>query len=133
MTQAEINDGTGTTGRRMTPKLLRDNFYTEDEIDAMIAGIGSIPVDTTQPSGGMLPNVFYNLGTLSGSITFTIAAPEDADIVNHYYWTFDTGSTAPTIIWPSGISWYGGSAPTISASKHYEVSIIDNIAICMEV
>lgn len=36
MTQAEIDAGTGTTGRRITPKMLRDNFYTEDEVDALL-------------------------------------------------------------------------------------------------
>lgn len=36
MTQAEITAGTGTTGRRITPKMLRDNFYTEDEVDTLL-------------------------------------------------------------------------------------------------
>lgn len=39
MTQAEITAGTGTTGRKITPKMLRDNFYTEDEIDNLIEAI----------------------------------------------------------------------------------------------
>ena len=88
---------------------------------------------SSQPAGGFAPNVLYNLGTLSSNTTFSLATPSDANIVNHYYWTFETGSTAPTITWPSGLTWYGGSAPTISASKHYEISIVNNIAISMEV
>ena len=36
MNQAEINAGTGTTGRTITPKMLRSNFYTETEINEMI-------------------------------------------------------------------------------------------------
>ena len=36
MTQAEIDAGTGTTGRKITPKMLRDNFYTEDEVDGLL-------------------------------------------------------------------------------------------------
>lgn len=36
MTQAEIDAGTGTTGRKITPKMLRDNFYTEDEVDTLL-------------------------------------------------------------------------------------------------
>lgn len=91
-------------------------------------------VVTSQPAGGMAPNIVYELGTLSGNTTFTLASPADADIANHYFWTFTTPSTAPTITWPAGItSWYGGSAPTISASKHYEVSVLDGVGICMEV
>lgn len=36
MTQAEIDAGTGTTGRKITPKMLRGNFYTEDEVDDLL-------------------------------------------------------------------------------------------------
>lgn len=90
-------------------------------------------VASSQPSGGFVPNVMYNLGTLSGNTTFALATPVDANIVNHYYWAFDTGSTAPTITWPSSLSWFGGSAPTINASKHYEISVLNGIAVAMEV
>lgn len=81
----------------------------------------------------MLPNVLYKLGTLTGTVTFSLATPSDANIANHYFWTFETGSAAPTITWPAVItSWFGGSAPTINASKHYEVSLLDGVAIAME-
>lgn len=89
---------------------------------------------TSQPSGGMLPNVWYDLGTISSNTTFSVASPSDSNITNHYFWTFDTGSSAPTITWPNAItSWYGGSAPTINANKHYEVSLLNGVAVCMEV
>ena len=132
MTQDEIDAGTGTTGRRITPKLLRDNFYTESEVDALIAGIGDTPVATTQPSGGMLPNVVYDLGTLTGTVTFSLASPTDNTIANPYHWTFETGGTAPTITWPSGLTWAGGSAPTINASKHYEIMVRNDYATSLE-
>lgn len=90
-------------------------------------------IATTQPAGGFLPNIVYDLGTLSGNITFALATPADANVVNHYYWTFDTGSTAPTITWPTGLTWMGGSAPTINASKHYEISVLNGIGVAMEV
>ena len=88
---------------------------------------------SSQPAGGFLPNVFYNLGTLTGSVTFALATPADATIVNHYYWTFETSSTAPTITWPNGITWLGGSAPTINSNKHYEISVLNGIGTFMEV
>ena len=91
-------------------------------------------VVSSQPAGGFAPNVLYDLGTITGTVTFTMASPTDATIINHYYWTFETSSTAPTITWPAGItSWYGGSAPTISASKHYEISVLDGVGCIMEV
>jgi hypothetical protein len=45
---------------------------------------------------------------------------------------FSTGSTAPTITWPSGITWFGGSAPTINENKTYQISIQNNLAVCGE-
>jgi len=88
--------------------------------------------ETSNPSGGFLPDVVYSLGTLTGTITFALATAVTGNI-NHYFWTFDTGGSAPTVTWPAGISWVGGTAPLIAASKHYEVSILDGIAAIMEV
>lgn len=61
-------------------------------------------VENVQPSGGFLPDVFYELGTLTGSVTFSLASAVSGQ-VNHYFWTFTAGSTAPTITWPNGITW----------------------------
>ena len=83
------------------------------------------------PVGGFEPDVVYSLGTLSGTITFALAAAVTGN-VNHYFWMFDTGTTAPTITWPSGITWAGGGTPSILASKHYEVSILGGVAVILE-
>jgi len=89
-------------------------------------------VGTEQPSGGFLPDKAYNLGTLTGTVTFALAAAVTGRL-NHYFWMFDTGSTAPTVTWPSGLTWADGSAPTVVASKHYEISILGGIAYYSEV
>jgi len=88
---------------------------------------------SAQPAGGFLPNVLYVLGTVTGSVTFALATPPDAGVTNHYYWTFDTGASAPTVTWPASITGWQGGAPTIYANKHYEVSVLNNIATIMEV
>lgn len=89
--------------------------------------------ETSNPSGGFLPDVVYSLGTLTGAVTFALAAAVTGN-VNHYFWMFDTGGTAPTITWPStGITWAAGSAPTVAASKHYEISVLNGIAYYSEV
>lgn len=88
--------------------------------------------ETSNPSGGFLPDVVYSLGTLTGTVTFALAAAVTGN-VNHYFWMFDTGSTAPTITWPAGLTWAAGSAPTVAASKHYEVSVLNGIAYYSEV
>ncbi len=88
--------------------------------------------ESAQPSGGFLPDVAYNLGEISGAVTFALAAAVTGQL-NHYFWMFSTGSTAPTITWPNGITWAAGAAPTVGASKHYEVSILGGIAYYSEV
>lgn len=91
-------------------------------------------VQTSMPQGGFAPNKLYNLGTLTGSVTFTLAAPRSQTVVNHYYWTFDTGATVPSITWPSEIvGWNGGDEPTIAANKHYEISVLGGYSAYMEV
>ena len=90
--------------------------------------------DASTPPASMAPNTVYKYGTLSGNTTFPpLATPTEPDIANVYCWTFTTPSTAPTITWPVAITaWAGGSAPTINASKNYEVSVLDGIATIIE-
>ena len=90
--------------------------------------------DASTPPASMAPNTVYQYGTLSGNTTFPpLAIPTEPDIANVYCWTFTTPATAPTITWPVAItSWAGGSAPTINASKSYEVSVMDGFATIIE-
>lgn len=88
---------------------------------------------TSYPSEGFVANKPYFLGTITGSKTWALASPEDNYIMNHYFWTFETGATAPTITWPSGLTWPGGSPPAILPNKHYEISVLNNVVAWMEV
>lgn len=90
--------------------------------------------DASTPPASMAPNNVYKYGTLSGNTTFPpLATPTETDIANVYCWTFATPATAPTITWPVAITdWAGGSAPTINASKSYEVSVMDGFATIIE-
>lgn len=46
---------------------------------------------------------------------------------------FHTPSTPPTITWPGDIvEWAGGTPPTISGNKRYELSILKGVAIIIE-
>ena len=90
-------------------------------------------VGSSQPAGGMLPNVFYDLGTLSGDTTFAFATASDNTIENEWMFEFTTPSTAPTITWPNAITgWAGGTAPTINASKTYQVSVLNGLGVIVE-
>lgn len=99
-------------------------------------------VYTSLPSNRVLPNRLNRLGTITGSKTWYLADAAfmqsggyvyDSNTANHYFWTFETGATPPTITWPSGLIWPGGLPPAILPNKHYEISVLDNIVAWMEV
>ena len=76
------------------------------------------------------PNVLTKLGTLASSVTLSLdASKEESGVTNIYDIIFTTPTNAPSITWPEGITWIGGSAPTIAGEKTYEVSIMNNLAI----
>ena len=76
------------------------------------------------------PNVLTKLGTLASSVTLSLdTSKEESGVTNIYDIIFTTPTNAPSITWPEGISWIGGSAPTIAGGKTYEVSIMNNLAI----
>ena len=81
-------------------------------------------------SYSIAPNRLTRLGTLASNVTLSLnTASEEAGVVNVYDIIFTTPATnAPSITWPEGITWVGGSAPAIAGGKTYEVSIMDNLA-----
>ena len=88
----------------------------------------------TQPST-YDPNTVYDLGTLTGTVTINPFTPTAAGDTEAKIWCliFETSTTAPTITWPAAITgWSGGSAPTINASKSYEVTVMDGIGVLIE-
>jgi hypothetical protein len=91
-------------------------------------------VDASTIPASMDADKVYQYGTLSGDTTFpALNTPTDLTVAHVYCWTFTTPATAPTITWPVAItSWAGGSAPTINASKSYEVSVMDGLATIIE-
>ena len=118
-------DGTATITLSNGDTITLDLNHNHEGYYSKVLG-GAMPV------GGFLPDVVYSLGTLSGAITFSLASPVTGN-VNHYFWIFDTGVSAPTVTWPAGLTWADGSAPTVSASKHYEISILGGVAMYLEV
>ena len=87
---------------------------------------------TTQPAGGFLPNVPYELGTISATTSFSLASATDTDIDNWWFWAFAIGSTVPTISMPTGLTWADGDEPTIAANKYYEIYVRNGKATYLE-
>ena len=73
------------------------------------------------------PNTFYEFGEVT-SLTITFAA-EESGIENEYKFEFISGTTPTTLSLPDSVKWSGGNAPTIEASKTYQISIVNNFAL----
>ena len=143
----------GTSGQYYWDSLGNDLYYAEDarnkaqqvsletRLTNLYPTVPAVynfvrPAVQMQLAGGLKPNVLYRLGTLTGEATIAFATPEDNAIENEYKLTFDTSATAPDITWPNNITWTGNclanGAPSLSASKHYEVSVEDGYGIIVE-
>lgn len=135
LSKAEIEGGLGYTPENSGNKVTSLSTESTDTqypsaktvYDAIQNAGGDTQVETTIPAGGMLPNVVYELGTVTNDFEVTLAAGQQGKL-NHYFFTFETGSTPPTITWPS-LSWEDGEEPTLEANKHYSFSILDGAAL----
>lgn len=123
---------------RITGKLIpKDNrnvtmyadFFPDQEINGRGGGI--TPVDPSNPPQSMAPDTIYNWGTLENDTTFP-ALEDSTTAGNVYCWFFWTGSTVPNITVPTGLTWVGGSEPTWQANKYYEITVMNNVATCLE-
>lgn len=73
------------------------------------------------------PNILYKFGECA-RLTITLAAG-GAGLENEYKFEFVSGSTPTTLSLPDSVKWSGGNAPTIEASKTYQISIVNNLAL----
>ena len=118
----------------LNPNAIPDGSITQEKIDAsVLAAKQDKTTIVTETEGNasysIAPNKLTRLGTLASSVTLSLdTASEEAGVANVYDIIFSTPADAPSITWPEGISWIGGSAPAIAGGKTYEVSIMDNLA-----
>lgn len=73
------------------------------------------------------PNILYKFGECA-SLTITLAAGS-AGLENEYKFEFVSGTTPATLSLPDSIKWKDGKEPTMEASKTYQVSIVNNLAV----
>ena len=133
-TGAEVEALLDKVGNTYTKTESDELFATKSEVDAAIGGKQDKITIFTETAGlssySINPNILTKLGTLAPNVTLSLnTASEEAGVVNVYDIIFTTPATnAPSITWPEGITWVGGSAPAIVGGKTYEVSIMDNLA-----
>lgn len=86
---------------------------------------------TSVASGGTiyLKGNYFNKLTAAAPDKFTIKFQNPGRGEPEYVLDFTTGTTAPTITMPSGVTWLNGAVPTLEASTHYQLSVLNKCAI----
>lgn len=79
-----------------------------------------VETPTSETTLAMDANKVYDI-TIGESLTLTLNAPTDLTVTNEYQGSFDTGSTAPTVTFPSNVIW--ADTPSVEANTHYEFNI----------
>lgn len=133
-TGAQVEALLDKVGNTYTKTESDELFATKTEVDASFEEKQDKITIFTETAGlssySINPNMLTKLGTLASNVTLSLnTASEEAGVVNVYDIIFKTPATnAPSITWPEGITWVGGSAPAIAGGKTYEVSIMDGLA-----
>ncbi len=83
-------------------------------------------IETTTTGTSILePNKMYDYGVVD---TLTVVFDEgEANKVNEYKFSFISGETATVLTLPSSVKWV--NELTVEASKRYEISVVDNVAL----
>lgn len=98
-----------------------DNLSNQIDIDST--------GDVTQE---LLPNVLYNFtDTDITSLTINFASAIN-NKVNEYMFQFIAGAGFTGLTLPEGVVWLGGTEPSFTEGKTYQVSVLNNLAIIGE-
>ena len=85
--------------------------------------VARIEKGTTDITVELEPNKLYIFPEM-GSLTYTLAVPNDSAVANEYHFVFKSGATATRVVHPAGVN-IGSFA--VDANKIYEVSILERL------
>jgi hypothetical protein len=66
------------------------------------------------------------------SFIFRLGSITNTNIINEYFIEFTTSSSGTTVTLPATVKWVGGVAPTFEAGYTYQISIVDNLGVCVK-
>lgn len=106
-------------------KINGQSIYGEGDL---IVGVKPI-VEFSSSNITMDPNKYYKTTNTLSSITISLNAPSDTSIANEYLIEFP-GSNSMAVSFPSSIKWLNGESPIFESGYTYQISIVNNCAIC---
>ena len=117
---------TGNPGPKGDP--FRYSDFTPEQLASLKGPKGDTGWPSYQPVPGATPTVQLAWGTVHQltdtptSLTVAMpAAPASSEV--ECVLKFTTGSTAPTVTWPSGLLWANGTPPVVRANATYEFAV----------
>lgn len=116
----ELVDGVNTNANNI-PDVGQLATKTELSSKANKVSVENVSENTKE----LQPNKYYIFGEME-TLTLTLAAGEENKL-SEYMFEFTSGTTPTTLTLPESVKWMGNN--TIEASKTYQVSIVNNIAV----
>lgn len=107
-----------------TSENISAEVYTKEECNNLFKSKISTE-NVSENTKELQPNRYYIFGEMA-ELTITLAEGEEGKL-NEYMFEFTSGTAPTTLTLPESVKWMGEH--TIEASKTYQVSIVNNIAV----
>ena len=78
------------------------------------------------------PNVYYRQSKSGTQLTIYLGSEVNTNILNEYLIEFSTAINGTTVSLPSSIKWANGETPTFEKDTTYQISIVNNLGVCMK-
>lgn len=93
------------------------------------AKIGRPIVNTNSSTVSMWPNIYYRVTGTPSTLTLKFNTKLTTNM-EEYFIEFTTSSDGCSLIVPSSVKWMNGEVPALEANSTYQISIVNNLAIC---
>ena len=94
-------------------------------------GYEEITLGSNVTSKTIDPNTYYIWENEMSNLTVSLG-PTILGVTNEYSFQFTSGSTPTVLTLPSDIKWVDGKSPEIEANCTYQVSILNNLGVCVK-
>lgn len=103
----------------------KGEYATTEQLNNKSDKVSQVDGGTGEVTQEINPNTFYKFGECT-ALNLTLGAKVDG-IYNEYMFQFTSGTTPTVLTLPETVNWIGES--TVEASKTYQVSIVNNLAV----
>ena len=120
--------------------LLSDDFTISTDDGHFRLGLGNaisshgyeeITLGSNVKSTTIDPNIYYVWNDKMSNLTISLG-PSVSGVTNEFSFQFTSGSTPTVLTLPSNIKWLDGKSPEIEANCTYQVSILNNLGVCVK-